>query len=162
MFMTHIQRLDKTLDDQITENTLLKQRIADLKNAATFSSEKIDKTINEQKEIKADYEKKIKGMVVKHDDLEDQNHRNNLKIYGIVEGIDKTWDKTEKKVRDFLRNELELNADEIEIERAHRVGKTRKDDRSRNDKRLIVAKFLCFKNKKDILDAYHGKKYLYK
>ena len=73
--------------------------------------------------MKADYEKKIKGMAVKDDDLKDRNRRNYLKISGIVKGIDETWEKTEKKVRDFLRNELMLNADEIKIERAHRVGR---------------------------------------
>ena len=50
--------------------------------------------------------------------LENQSRRNNVKIFGIPEDDDeKSWDDTESKVKEAIRNKLGIE-DEIKIERA--------------------------------------------
>ena len=40
--------------------------------------------------------------------LENQSRRNNVRIYGIPEEDNETWEKTEAKVREVLKDELNL------------------------------------------------------
>ena len=55
--------------------------------------------------------------------LENQSHRNNIRILGVEETEDeKSWDDTEKVVKDLLKKKLNIPG-EVDIERAHRVGK---------------------------------------
>jgi len=54
--------------------------------------------------------------------LEDRGRRNNLKIDGIKESENETWNECEKKVKEILRKQMKINS--IEIERAHRMGRT--------------------------------------
>ena len=81
------------------------------------------------KDINADFE----TITTKHDYLQNQLRRSNIKILGVPEDPDeKTWDDTELIVKTVIKNELGIqDADEIEIERAHRVGsmKGKADDR---------------------------------
>ena len=46
--------------------------------------------------------------------------RNNIKVDGIEEDENKTWENTKNKQRSFLYEELEIT-DKLYIERAHRV-----------------------------------------
>ena len=55
--------------------------------------------------------------------LENQSRRNNVRIYGIPEEDNETWEKTEAKVREVLKDELNL-ASAPDVERAHRVGRS--------------------------------------
>ena len=60
-----------------------------------------------------------------------------------------TWEESEHKVKDLISNTLQIDADNIEIERAHRVGKKRPT----SDKpRTIVAKFLNYKHRDMVLN----------
>ena len=52
-------------------------------------------------------------------DLEDRSRRNNLRIDGVAESLNETWETTEKKVMDVFENKLGLR--NIIIERAHRA-----------------------------------------
>ena len=65
----------------------------------------------------------LEDMEWKHEYLENQSRCNNIKITGIVEDNDeKTWDDTEATVKKLIKEKLGINED-VEIERAHRVGK---------------------------------------
>ena len=55
--------------------------------------------------------------------LENQSRRNNVRIYGIPEEDNETWETTEAKARQVLKDELNL-ASAPDIERAHRVGRS--------------------------------------
>ena len=60
-----------------------------------------------------------------------------------------TWEESEHKVKDLISNTLQIDADNIEIERAHRVG----TKRPTSDKpRTIVAKFLNYKHRDMVLN----------
>ena len=61
--------------------------------------------------------------------LENQSRRNNIRIDGIPEEPDETWEDTESKAKVALESKLNLPF-KVEIERAHRTGKVnrRSDD----------------------------------
>ena len=79
-------------------------------------------------------------------DLEDRSMRNNLRINGIKEGKNETWEECEERVNCFLEEKLDMDTSEIWIERAHRVG-----EKKRGQERQIVVQFNSYKNKLDIL-----------
>lgn len=65
--------------------------------------------------------------------LQNQSGRNNIKIVGVPEdkATERTWDDTEKVVKDLLKEKLNLN-EEMEIERCHRVGNPNPNSSERN------------------------------
>lgn len=77
--------------------------------------------------------------------LEDRNRRNNLRIDGINENLNETWEESEKKVKDLIRDTMKIE-ENICIERAHRVG--RKDQ---GKTRPIIFKLQNWKQKELIL-----------
>ena len=79
-------------------------------------------------------------------DLEDRSRRNNLRINGIKEGKNETWEEFEQWVNCFLEEKLDMGTSEIWIERAHRVG-----EKKRGQERQIVVQFNSYKKKLDIL-----------
>ena len=79
-------------------------------------------------------------------DLEDPSRRNNLRINGIKEGKNETWEECEERVNCFLEEKLDMDTSKIWIERAHRVG-----EKKRGQERQIVVQFNSYKNKLDIL-----------
>ena len=90
----------------------------------------INKTIEKvQEELKnttfINYEDRllIKQQKEKVIDLEDRSRRNNLRIDGLPENQKETWDDTEEKVKQLFKEKLLINKD-IEIDRAHRTGRT--------------------------------------
>ena len=66
-------------------------------------------------------------------DLEDRSRRNNLRINGIKEGKNKTWEECVERVNCFLVEKLDMDTSEIWIERAHQVG-----EKKRGQERQIV------------------------
>lgn len=79
------------------------------------------------------------------DYLENQSRRSNIIIDGVPEEKGENWEMSEMKVQEILGKKLGLNVKDIEIERAHRVGKF---DESRP--RQIVVKLLRYKDKQMI------------
>ena len=58
--------------------------------------------------------------------LENHSRPNNIKLLGVPEDDDEnSWDDTELIVKTLIKNKLGIQ-DEVEIERAHRVGKKAK------------------------------------
>ena len=55
--------------------------------------------------------------------LENQSRRNNVRVDGIPEEDNETWEETEAKVKQVLKDELNLTS-APDIERAHRVAKS--------------------------------------
>ena len=54
-------------------------------------------------------------------ELEDRSRRNNLRIDGVEETPNETWEICEGKVQDIVKNKLGITA-EIEFDRCHRTG----------------------------------------
>ena len=77
--------------------------------------------------------------------------RNNIRVDGIEEDENETWENTENKLRSFLYDELEIT-DELYIERAHRVRRREGVKfNSNNTPRIIAAKFLDYKEKEEVM-----------
>jgi hypothetical protein len=87
---------------------------------------------------------KIKFLIDKQRVLEDRSRRNNIRVFGICEGQNETWEETELQLTKLLNEKL--NIKNVTIERAHRTGKA-----SNKFPRAIVAKLLNFKDKENIL-----------
>ena len=84
--------------------------------------------------------------------LENQIRRNNIRISGIPESPDETWEVAEAKVKQAIQEQLGVDVD---IERAHRVER-RNHDRSSQDTqqrkpRTIVCKLRCWKQREAVL-----------
>ena len=79
-------------------------------------------------------------------DLKDRSRRNNLRFEGIKEHENEAWEDCENKIYDLLANKLEMNIENVFIERTHR---TRKKNKNRSQP--IVAQFSFYKDKMNIL-----------
>ena len=81
-------------------------------------------------------------------DLEDRSRRNNLRVDGIKERPNETWENCKKELDTLFKEGLGIE-DEVVIERAHRVktGKSKKGSTPRTD----VCKILNYKDKVKIL-----------
>ena len=79
-------------------------------------------------------------------DLEDRSRRNNLRINGIKEGKNETWEECEERVNCFLEEKLDMDTRETWIERAHQ-----EYEKKRGQERQIVVQFNSYKNNLDIL-----------
>ena len=78
-------------------------------------------------------------------DLEDRSRWNNLRINGIKEGKDETWEECEERVNCFLEEKLDMGTREIWIEHEHRVG-----EKKHGEERQTVVQFNSYKNRLDI------------
>ena len=83
----------------------------------------------------------------KNEKLEAHSRRNNLLIYGIEEDRDETFNSTEEKFRDYVRDELGIDDRDISTERVHRL-------KSRSKPSPIIAKFSFYKDRDNVLKKY--------
>ena len=167
MFINHensIMQLisgNTTLTNQKLDN--LSKEIADLKESLEFTQEETEEKFSKLNEkitsmernlfsLKKDIEViqttkprwaiEIENKLV---DLEDRSRRNNLRINGIKEGKNETWEECEERVNCFLEEKLDMDTRKIWIERADRVG-----EKKRGQEIQIVVQFKNYKNKLDI------------
>ena len=82
-------------------------------------------------------------------DLVDRSRRNNPRIDGISEKENETWDEREQEVQSLIKDKLGI-AENIVIERAHRIKKKESSDNP-GKPRTIVCRFLNYKDKTNIL-----------
>ena len=93
----------------------------------------------------------MKASEEKRERLEAQSRRENLCIYGLSEDRNESWDDTENKVREYMSRDLELNEDDISIERAHRIQGSEKPG-------PFIVKFSFYKDKDRVLETYRQKR----
>ena len=128
----------------------LKNEIGLVKTAVQEVQSSVDLAYQELEERCARLEDENKELWDRVDRLEGQSKRSNLMFYGVKEEKEETWGQTENKVRSLIETVAEVKLSEIDIERAHRVG--RKGPRERP----VVVKFLSYKKKQEVLR--HGSK----
>ena len=80
-------------------------------------------------------------------ELEDRSRRNNVRIDGIPETPNETWENCEEEVRKIIKNKLDIT-DDIEIDRCHCMVKFQKN---KSKPRTVVCKFLRSKDKHKVL-----------
>ncbi len=76
---------------------------------------------------------------------EDYSRRNNLRFDGLDESPNETWEETQVKIQQLLRDKLEIGT--IQLERAPRVGSKFSSTRPRT----IVARFSKFEDRQSTL-----------
>ena len=131
-----------TVANQRLDN--LSKEIADLKESLEFTQEETEGKFSTLNEKISTFEKNLFSLKKDIDiiqttkpswaidianklvDLEDRSRRKNLRINGIKEGKNETWEECEERVNCFLEEKLDIDTREIWIERAHRVGEKKK------------------------------------
>ena len=128
-----------------TETRTIRKDIEALKSSLEFSQGEIDdvkKAVEVEKKKFEHIEDRLKyvescteeayqleerfdNLESKQEYLENMSRRNNMKILGLSESKEeKTWEDTENLVKQTIKNMLKIDY-EVQIERAHRVGKPR-------------------------------------
>ena len=162
-FNTAIERLERKVDNLTTENAVLKKEMADLKSSMQFNSDTIDKKLLEVNtkvsQVDVVNDKSIKTLAddhknlhVKVRDLEDRSKRNNLRFDGLWQTQGEDWHGSEAKSKKLIKEKLGI--ENVEIERAHRIGKEERNYSSQ--KRTIIATFLNYKDKEKVLREYRS------
>ncbi|XP_057304910.1 uncharacterized protein LOC130641911 [Hydractinia symbiolongicarpus] len=90
-------------------------------------------------------DEKLKDLKEKLREMEDRSRRNNLRIDGLAEHEKGSWEDCKQKVKNLLKQKL--NLENIIIERIHRV----RPMTEKEGPRTIVAKLLNWEDKEAIL-----------
>ena len=135
--------------------------LAELKSSLQFTQKDVEdlKPVTEQMTKIGKELGEVQAQVDFHCDkmeyLENQSRRNNIRIDGIPEEPDETWEDTESKAKVALESKLNLPF-KVEIERAHRTGKVnrRSDDNASSTRpRTVICRLVSWKQKDPILKA---------
>ena len=129
------------------------EKIKDIEKSLEFTQELVDQKIAD---LDNHWESKIIQQVAtakeesrflrnKLRTLEDRNRRNNLRVEGVTENDNETWEDSENKVKDIIKEQMGID-EELKIERAHRIGK-----KENGKKRAIIFKLESWKQKEMIL-----------
>lgn len=110
-----------------------------IQNVTKFDSN-IDAVADSVQEVKVNIARSNTGLKDAVQDVKNRMRRNNLIIKGLHEKEQEGYAESERIVKEFFRNHLDIEAGDIE--RAHRVGQHREGAR-----RPIIVKFLNFKSK---------------
>ncbi|XP_065662338.1 uncharacterized protein LOC136084906 [Hydra vulgaris] len=105
--------------------------------------DEVEKLYNEKTLLDSNNESNfLKDIKKKLVDLENRSRRNNLRIDGVKELPDESWEDSTKIVKKIFSEKLQINK-EIIIERAHRSGSIKS-----GKEQSIVLKLLNFNDKK--------------
>ena len=143
-----INKRVSTLESEIKSLHRLNEEMSDIKESLNFVCNQYD-TLKEEITQTREKIKQNRSIIteqanqintLKEQALIDQGRsmRNNLVFSGIAEGD--TQEDSEHIVRNFIKEKMKVNSDNIEIKRAHR-----ESPRRQGKSHLIVAKFLRFK-----------------
>ena len=146
---TNVKHTNERLDQ-------LSSDIQDLKESLEFTEKEVnDKIVKVEKDVKNLQMnlKEIENDLLNPDDvsnklveLEDRSRRNNLRIDGIKESPNETWETCENKIQDIIKEKLDIETN-VEIDRCHRIGKKRE-----GRPRTLVCRFTKYKDKQCILN----------
>ena len=149
---------------KITNDRLdrISQDVTHLKQSLEFTQEQMKEEINKIKKDLKDLDKNInevqqdlldpKYVSSKLIELEDRSRRNNLRIDGIDEKPNKTWDECESPVQELIDVNLDLT-DTIEFERCHQISTQTNSSKNQNRSRTIICKVTKFTDKQKILKS---------
>lgn len=166
-FNNTVDRIEKKMEKKINvlqekislQEVSHKKEMDDLKKSLEFHQEVTEESMLKIKDklesnVKKENMNSHSTMSEKMDELEDRSRRNNLRFSNIEEDSDETWLVSENKIRSTLENLGVENVNEMIIERAHRTGKFYE-----GKQRVIVAKFLNYKDKELVMNKYIEKRY---
>ena len=140
------------LEDILSKLEGFNNRFDKMEEKLEAVTEKMEKTIEDQTEIKKEnvrLARQVRDLEDKLSYLEGQSKRNNLVFHGIPEEKEETWDDCEAAVRKILEEKMDMEEawrdTDIAIERAHRIGRF-----SKGRTRPIIVKFANYKHKNNV------------
>lgn len=130
-----INSLQTGLNTLSEKSRIIEEKTSDIEKAMEFENAEIEELKKKDKEN----EDKTKELEDKLLYLEVYNRRENLRFFGIPESTTGE-ENTFEVMTNFLKEELELkNAEDIEFQRAHRIGK-----KKTGEVRPVIVRFLRF------------------
>ena len=143
---TDVQDLRSSLECSQTNITAIETKVEIANSQSNLQSKAVEEHVNNVSSLHDQIEY-----------LENQSRRNNSRIDGVddLEDEDESWEKSEEVVKKLVNDTLELT-DDLQIERAHHVGKKRNKegtcpDGSKYGPCPIVAKCLSWKQREKVL-----------
>ena len=129
--IVRLDRLSEEIQDNNERLEKLNKETVDLKISLETSQEifkkKFQKVNDNLSKHKQKHKEDINELWKDNDqlcerlrDLEDRSRRDNLRIDGIAEVENETWEQTEDILQNLFKEKLQL--ENISVERAHRVG----------------------------------------
>ena len=125
----------------------LKKEVTDLKSSMEHTDADLSDLSNRVDKI-YDYQVDPEYVPNKLTNLEDRSRRNNLRIDGISESRNETWEECEEEIQKVFNEKLGVK--NVQIERAHRSKRSKSNNNSEKP-RTIVCKLLNYKQKEEIL-----------
>ena len=137
---TRFSQFEKSLEDVKESNRKLVESQTEINNNVKELTDRVEKL-----------ETDLKSSEEKRDRLEAQSRREKLRLHGLPDDRDETWDETEDKVREYISKDLNLDQSSISIERAYRIQGTEKP-------RRVIVKFSFYKDKEKVLKLHREKR----
>ena len=141
-----VGRLDKDVVILKNKTSETETRVNELEEGARFNETELSDIKRDTRKAQFDTEELRKQLLY----LEAYSRRENLKFAGIPENVPEgqQMENTKELVYEFLEKELKIAnpRDRIEFQRIHRLGK-----RSERGPRLIIARFLRFSDREEVL-----------
>ena len=149
LFESMIQSLTLRVDSVVTDvqemKTSLQYTQKDVEELKPLhvKLEDVNKELDKISKDHASYSQKMEY-------LENQSRRNNIRVNGIPESDNETWEDAEVKVKRAIKEKLDQ---EVDIERAHRVErrKTKSGQANQNQPRTIVCRLRDWKQREQVL-----------
>ena len=165
-FKIHESNIKELINSNVNKTTerleKLSAEIVDLTASLEFTQKEIDEKLfqvkKEIKNLKTEV-KAIEDDLLKADEvsaklveLEDRSRRNNLRIDGIKEEPNETWETCEKKIQDIIADKMGIESD-VEIDRCYRIGPRKtKTGQNRDRPRTVACRLNRFNDKQRILN----------
>ena len=147
LFHSVISSVTTRVDDLLKTVTELKKSLEfTLKNVEKKMATRLEDAEGEIGSL----QKTLDEQSSKMEYLENQSRRNNIRVSGIPESADETWETVEEKVKKAIREKLDM---EIDIERAHRVERKKKPEGAKKSgqPRTIVCRLKNWKQKEAVV-----------
>jgi hypothetical protein len=123
LFEATMNTVNKRIDDIVTTVSDLKASLEFTQKDVQEIKPNLEKLLGIEQEI-LNTQSFLSQQKDKVEYLENQSRRNNIRLDGVPEVHDETWEVTEQLVKDVLKDKLEIS-EVISVERAHRIGKRR-------------------------------------
>ena len=157
------QSMIKTLFDSFISTVnarvdKLADSVASLKASLEFTQKNVEdlsslksKLVGAEKDI-VDIKNTVELQANKLEYQENQCRRNNIRVFGIPESAGETWEMAETKVRDAIKEKLDI---EVDIERAHRTERRKcggiNQHQADAKPRVIVCRLSSWKQKEAVV-----------
>jgi len=135
-----LDTIEKTVDELKAENEELKAQNEKLTRDVGSLEDRLDKV-----------ESKVEKNAKKHERLESQVKKSNLKFFGIAQPEDESADTVECTVKKAVSQNLGLHEDDYEIERATRL-------KSQMKPSPILVQFTNIKHRNRVIDTFRSKR----